>query len=215
MIDPTGLELTAAGLTAGFFVGTGITVIGHHVYKLATDENYRESNEGLGAELKEEAGKTVEKIKFGLAILNAIADIRSGKLAAAESEEVTPEDVTKSAEGTNPTDTAPGSDAIPDGDKDKIAQHGAEGELGNKELAEEELERVLNDPDTVVGQGKNRDGSKKTGYLSPDGTLVLHNPSADDSGSMFIPKKEDYFDRHFPEEPDDKSEDSDDDPDDK
>ena len=59
------------------------------------------------------------------------------------------------------------------------------------------IDEVLDDPDTQVGTRK-RDGAK--GYLGPDGTLVIHNPTADGKGTIFYPTKEspqDYFNRNF------------------
>ena len=59
------------------------------------------------------------------------------------------------------------------------------------------IDEVLDDPDTQVGTRK-WDGAK--GYLGPDGTLVIHNPTADGKGTIFYPtgkKTQEYFDDNF------------------
>lgn len=94
---------------------------------------------------------------------------------------------------------------VPAEDRDAIAKHSHErghGEENDLNLPTEEairnkIDEVLDDPDTQVGTRK-RDGAK--GYLGPDGTLVIHNPTADGKGTIFYPTKEspqDYFNRNF------------------
>ena len=56
------------------------------------------------------------------------------------------------------------------------------------------MDEVLNDPDTEVGTRK-RDGAKA--YLGSDGTLIIHNPSAEDKGAMFYDKNGEMFKRDF------------------
>ena len=56
------------------------------------------------------------------------------------------------------------------------------------------MDEVLNDPDTEMGTRK-RDGAKA--YLGSDGTLIIHNPSVEDKGSMFYDKNRETFKRDF------------------
>ena len=49
-------------------------------------------------------------------------------------------------------------------------------------------------PNTEVGTHK-RDGAKA--YLGSDGTLIIHNPSAEDKRSMFYDKNGETFKRDF------------------
>ena len=58
------------------------------------------------------------------------------------------------------------------------------------------MDEILNDPNTKVGTRK-KDGA--TGYLGSDGTLIIHNPSVEDKGTVFVPDDpEGYFNREFP-----------------
>jgi|GEM_PF-3473457 len=56
------------------------------------------------------------------------------------------------------------------------------------------MDEVLNDPDTEMGTRK-RDGAKA--YLGSDGTLIIHNPSAEDKVAMFYDKNGETFKRDF------------------
>jgi len=98
---------------------------------------------------------------------------------------------------------APGVNAIPEEDKDKIAEHAHDGGHGHevnlddpsKQGIKDKIDDVLTNPETQVGVRK-RDNT--TGYLAPDGTLVIHNPAVEDKGTVFTPDNpQEYFDRNF------------------
>jgi RHS repeat-associated protein len=100
-----------------------------------------------------------------------------------------------------------GTPSIPEGDKDKIAQHSYEEghgamydlDIPTEEGIREKIDEVLTNPDTQVG-ARERDGAM--GYLAPDGSLLIHNPSDEDNkGTMFKPNNpQEYFDKNFPEQ---------------
>jgi hypothetical protein len=86
--------------------------------------------------------------------------------------------------------------AISDSDKDKIAEHSWEAGHGGEhdldiptaEGIREAIDHVLNNPNTVVKEGKDKaTGKPKYGYFSPDGTVVIHNPAAPDKGTIYKP----------------------------
>ena len=101
---------------------------------------------------------------------------------------------------------APGKEAIPEGDKDKIANrakkrgHGKEVNPKNptKEGIKEKIDDVLNDPNTEIGRRFNDDGT--VAYKGSDGTIVIHNPNDTiNKGSVFKPDDPDgYFTENFP-----------------
>ena len=102
------------------------------------------------------------------------------------------------------TDEAESSRNIPEEDKDAIAQHAHDDGHGpeinledpSEEGIKEKMDEILNDPNTKVGTRK-KDGA--TGYLGSDGTLIIHNPSVEDKGTVFVPDDpEGYFNREFP-----------------
>jgi hypothetical protein len=85
---------------------------------------------------------------------------------------------------------------IPDSDKDKIAEHSWEAGHGGEhdldiptaEGIREAIDHVLNNPDTVVKEGKDKaTGKPKYGYFAPDGTVIIHNPAAPDKGTIYKP----------------------------
>lgn len=94
--------------------------------------------------------------------------------------------------------------AIPDSDKDKIADHASDhnGEFDlnvPKENIRDKIDEVLRNPDTQTGKGVDKKtGNPKYGFLAPDGTLVIHNPSTEDKGTIFQPDDpQKYFDDNF------------------
>ena len=97
---------------------------------------------------------------------------------------------------------------IPEGDKDKIAEHALEDDDGTRaadlgaetpEEVKDKISEVLLNPDTQRGTGVDKaTGKPKTGYLAPDGTLVIHNPSAPGKGTIFVPTDpQGFFDKNF------------------
>ena len=100
------------------------------------------------------------------------------------------------------TDEAESSRNIPEEDKNSIAQHAHDGGHGpeinlddpSEEGIKEKMDEILNDPNTKVGTRK-KDGA--TGYLGSDGTLIIHNPSAEDKGTVFYDENGKTFERDF------------------
>nr|WP_305880045.1 RHS repeat-associated core domain-containing protein [Treponema sp. OMZ 787] len=100
------------------------------------------------------------------------------------------------------TDEPGASRDIPEKDKDEIAQHALDGGHGpeinlddpTKQGIKDKMDEVLNDPDTEVGI-RRKDGAKA--YLGSDGTLIIHNPSAEGKGTMFYDKNGETFKRDF------------------
>jgi hypothetical protein len=101
---------------------------------------------------------------------------------------------------------APGEDAIPEEDKDEIAKHAAdtpgrklELDADSPEEIKEKINEVLSDPGTLVGDGVDAEtGEPKTGYMAPNGTLVIHNPAAPGKGTIMTPTRGlDYFTERF------------------
>ena len=99
---------------------------------------------------------------------------------------------------------APGIDAIPNEDKDKIAEHSHDGGHGpevnldnpSQQGIKDKIDEILTNPETQV---RVRKKDNTTGYLAPDGTLLIHNPSAEDEGTIFYPDDEpqEYFENEF------------------
>ena len=99
---------------------------------------------------------------------------------------------------------APGIDAIPNEDKDKIAEHPHDGGHGpevnldnpSKQGIKDKIDEILTNPETQV---RVRKKDNTTGYLAPDGTLLIHSPSAEDKGTIFYPDDEpqEYFENEF------------------
>ena len=59
------------------------------------------------------------------------------------------------------------------------------------------IDEVLDDPDMQV---RTRKRDSATGSLGPDGTLVIHNQTADGKGTIFYPTgktPQEYFDDNF------------------
>ncbi|QQO10753.1 toxin TcdB middle/N-terminal domain-containing protein [Breznakiella homolactica] len=95
---------------------------------------------------------------------------------------------------------------IPESDKKEIAQHSYDGGHGPEVNLEnptvdgimERIDEILTDPNTEIGIGVDK-GTKepKIGYLADDGTLIIHNPTADDKGTAFYDPNGTVFYKDF------------------
>ena len=96
--------------------------------------------------------------------------------------------------------------SIPEADRQLIAQHSYDG-LHGPEVnlfdptvngIKAKMDEILNDPNTLIGIGIDQGtGNYKYGYLADDGTLIIHNPSADEKGTIFHDKNGRTFFRDF------------------
>ena len=65
----------------------------------------------------------------------------------------------------------------------------------SKQGIKDKIDEILTNPETQV---RVRKKDNTTGYLAPDGTLLIHNPSAEDKGTIFSPNKpQEYFENKF------------------